>query len=128
MDLNRKYRPKEFADMVGNKPIIDSVQSLAASDNPPHAWLFAGPSGIGKTTIAEILARTLGAGQFGMHSINAADFRGIDDIRELVKLAAHKSAGSPVHAFILDEAHQLTTAAQNVLLTHAAKPVRSLSL
>lgn len=116
MALYTKYRPDDFGTMIGNGPVVAAVQKILSKKDIPHAWMFTGHSGIGKTTIARIIAKKLGATGSGIFETNAADVRGIDGIREIIEKVQYRSPGSPVSVFILDECHQLTKDAQNALL------------
>ena len=111
-----KYRPATFEDMVGHKAVVASVCGQLEKEDIPKAWLFTGQSGIGKTTIARVLAKTFGATVTGILERNSADFRGIDAMRGLLKQTLFKTPGSPFTVVILDECHQLTPEAQNALL------------
>lgn len=116
MALHTQYRPPTFEDMVGHDAVIKSVASTLVRDKDIHAWLFSGPSGVGKTTISRIIAKELGATDSGIFEWNIANLRGIDAIRELAEKILYKIPGSPICVYILDECHQMTVAAQNILL------------
>lgn len=113
-----KNRPESLAGMVGNEAIRDSVGVLLArkKSDIPHAWLFAGNSGVGKTTIARIIASSLGATPSSTLEINAASARGIDAIREIINSMEYLPLGAASKCYIIDECHQLTKEAQNALL------------
>lgn len=116
MALHTKYRPPTFDKVIGHKAIVGSVKAALTNANDIHAWLFAGPSGVGKTTISRIVADVLGATASGVFEWNIANLRGVEAIRELVEKAIYVVPGSPVSVYILDECHQMTVPAQNILL------------
>ena len=116
MNLAVRFRPRVFSEVVGNKEVISTIQDLAKSNHPPQTWAFYGSSGIGKTTIARIIARGFGATSAGIFENNCANFRGIDAMRGIIDEASRPVLGSPVKVYILDECHQLTKEAQNSLL------------
>lgn len=116
MSLYLKYRPENFENMVGHKNIINSLITLLSSDTLPHAFIFSGPSGTGKTTFARILANVLKADKNDIIEINVANTNGVDYIRELSSSAKYVPLLGQNKVFILDECQQLTKEAQNCLL------------
>ena len=85
MELYRKYRPQKFKELIGNKQTKESLQRKIEEDKLPHALLFTGESGTGKTTIGRIIANEINASDFDYHEIDTADFRGVDTIRDIRK-------------------------------------------
>ena len=123
MSYDLKYRPDSLSKVIGNKAVIRSIKTLLSTgEDAPHSWLLYGPSGIGKTTVARIIAKELGANDLGIIEKNGADSRKIDDIRELVPYLNSPNIVSKSLVVILDECHQLTKEAQNALLKSLEEP------
>ncbi len=113
-----KYRPKVFDEIIGQEDIVRTVKAMVESGNIPH-MLFAGPAGVGKTTLALVIARALYGENWRDNTLelNASDERGIDVIRHKVKDFARTKpiGGAPFKLVILDEADALTSEAQQAL-------------
>jgi replication-associated recombination protein RarA len=122
MSLYQKYRPHSFAEMVGNETLVSNLKGLLALDEPPHAFLFHGPTGCGKTTLGRIVATELGCHEQDFKEIDTADFRGIDTARTIRHNAHYKALGGTRRAWLIDEAHKLTNDAQNALLKGLEDP------
>src|SRR6185312_7341274 len=147
--LARKYRPQRFADVVGQDHVTVTLMNALAQNRIAHGYIFSGHRGIGKTTIARILAMALNcrnpigsekrptpepcevcescteiraANAVGVSEIDAATNRGIDEIRELRDAARYRPARDRYKIYILDEAHQITDAAFNALLKTLEEP------
>lgn len=116
MNLHISQRPKEFYNMVGQDVVTEQLRSQLIAGTFPHACLFSGESGVGKTTAARIIKEALNCGEANYHEMNAADVRGIDHIRSIIGQMAMKPLGGGPKMFVIDECHQLTTAAQQALL------------
>lgn len=114
--LYQQLRPTTLDEIVGNKGTVDGLRAVLQQEDKPHVFLFTGPTGCGKTTLARIVGSMVGCeGPLDFVEINAAQTRGIDTIRELENMAQLKPWGE-ARFVILDEAHALTSAAQNCLL------------
>lgn len=118
--LSIDMRPQTFDEMVGNGSVIKAVKAQLDSGRLPIAWLFAGPPGVGKTTLALIVARMLQGpgfeGESDVTEVNASDLNGVDESRELARAAQFSPLVGGRKVIILDEAQRLTEPAQNVLL------------
>jgi DNA polymerase III subunit gamma/tau len=141
--LYRKYRPQDFDEVVGQDAIVRTLKNAISSGQVRQAYLFAGPRGTGKTSLARILAKGLNCVQgptpnpdkvcnacvtiangtsLDVVEMDAASQRGIDDIREIRERVVLQPAEGRYKVYILDEAHQLTDAAWNALLKLIEEP------
>ncbi len=141
--LYRKYRPQTFDDVVGQEPVVRTLRNAIANDQLRQAYLFAGPRGTGKTSMARILAKSVNCAQgptttpdntchacvaisngtsLDVVEMDAASQRGIDDIREIRERVVLQPVEGRYKVYILDEAHQLTDAAWNALLKLIEEP------
>ena len=120
--LYRKYRPQNFADVRDQDHIVTVLEGAIKKGEIPHAILFSGTRGTGKTTLARILAKAIGTSDIELYEIDAASNRGIDDVREL-KEAVHTMPYESEHkVYIIDEVHMLTKEAFNALLKTLEEP------
>lgn len=114
IELYRRYRPTQFSEVVGNESAIKSLRKEL--ENGSHVFLFVGNAGCGKTTLARIVAKEVGAGELSIKEINSADNRGIDTAREIMEQMRFNPVDGDALVWILDEMHMITTAGQNALL------------
>lgn len=120
--LYRKYRPHTFADVIGQDAVVKTLEAAVAAKKPAHAYLFSGGRGIGKTSLARILARALGVTDKDMYEIDAASHNGVDEIRALREGASTLPLESPYRVYVLDEVHMLSKGAFNALLKILEEP------
>lgn len=141
--LYRKYRQQDFDEVIGQEGIVRTLKNAVAAGQVRQAYLFAGPRGTGKTSMARILAKALNCAQgptptpdntchacvaiangtsLDVIEMDAASQRGIDDVREIRDRAVLQPAEGRYKVYILDEAHQLTDAAFNALLKLIEEP------
>lgn len=122
MTFYTKYRPQTWDEVVGQGHITRTLMNALDNEEVAHALLFAGRHGTGKTTVARILARELGAVGSDLVEIDAASNRGIDDARKLKESTFFMPIAGPVKVFIIDECHMLTREANNALLKTLEEP------
>lgn len=120
--LYRKYRPTDFADVRDQDHIVSVLEGAIKKGAIPHALLFSGSRGTGKTTLARIFARALGTNDLDVYEMDAASNRGIDDIRELREAVHTMPYESKYKVYIIDEVHMLTKEAFNALLKTLEEP------
>ena len=120
--LYRKYRPQTFAEVRNQEHIVSVLEGAIKKDEIPHAMLFSGTRGTGKTTLARIFARAIGTSDVDLYEIDAASNRGIDDIRELREAVPTVPFESKYKVYIIDEVHMLTKEAFNALLKTLEEP------
>lgn len=120
--LYRKYRPQTFKEILGQDHIVSVLEGSIKQGNIAHAYLFSGSRGTGKTSLARIMAATVGVSVNDLYEIDAASNRGIDDIRELREAVNTLPFESPYKVYIIDEAHMLTKDAFNALLKTLEEP------
>lgn len=116
VELYRRYRPARFKDMLGQEEAIACLVSLGKRNQIPHVLLLSGSSGTGKTTVARILRVKLGCSDHDFQEINAADFRGIDTVRQIREQMSLAPIGGRCRVYVLDEVAAITGAASDAML------------
>lgn len=128
--LPEKYRPKKWEDLVGHETEVSRLRGMIKTNKIPHAILFAGQSGVGKTTLAKMFAsyaasdddEPLPLSEIDFVEVNGAEKRGIDDIRELIEIAKYMPLRGKYKFIYIDEAQDLTPAAAKALLIPTENP------
>ena len=146
--LARKYRPKRFAEMVGQGHVVQALSNALQTQRLHHAYLFTGTRGVGKTTVSRILAKSLNcvgadglgdithepcgvceacrqidAGRFVDYTeLDAASNRGVEEVQSLLEQAVYKPVQGRFKVFMIDEVHMLTTTAFNAMLKTLEEP------
>jgi DNA polymerase-3 subunit gamma/tau len=146
--LARKYRPRNFAEMVGQEHVVRALSHALVSQRLHHAYLFTGTRGVGKTTVSRILAKSLNcvgpdgqggitaepcgvcqacrdidAGRFVDYTeLDAASNRGVDEVQALLEQAVYKPVQGRFKVFMIDEVHMLTSTAFNAMLKTLEEP------
>ncbi|MBW3097763.1 DNA polymerase III subunit gamma/tau [Pseudohoeflea coraliihabitans] len=145
--LARKYRPRDFSDLIGQAPMVRTLTNAFETGRIAQAWMLTGVRGVGKTTTARILARALNyqsetvdqptveLSELGVHcqaimdgrhvdviEMDAASHTGIDDIRDIIEQVRYRPVAARYKVYIIDEVHMLSTQAFNGLLKTLEEP------
>lgn len=120
--LYRKYRPEVWADVIGQDHIVEVLKESIKEGNISHAYLLTGGRGIGKTTIARIIAKELGTDATDIIELDAASNNGVDEIRAINEAVHTLPFNSKYKVYILDEVHMLSKGAFNALLKTLEEP------
>lgn len=120
--LYRKYRPSRFDEVIGQDNVVGAISGALEAGKVAHAYLICGPRGIGKTTIARIIANELGSSANDIYEMDAASNRGIDDVRNIKENVRTLPFDSKYKVYILDEVHMFTKDAWNALLKTIEEP------
>lgn len=141
--IARKYRPQRFSDVVGQEHVTQTLSNAISQERIAHAYLFAGPRGTGKTTVARIFAKCLNCTDgprvdfpdddprcqeitegrsLDVYEIDGASNNGVEQVRDLRETCKYAPANAPFKIYIIDEVHMLSTAAFNALLKTLEEP------
>ena len=139
--LYRKYRPSTFEEVVGQKHVVMTLQNAIKNNKLAHAYLFCGPRGTGKTSVAKLLAKTINCTsenkpcghcancidiQESTHpdvvELDAATNNGVDEVRELIEKVKYAPMQGKYKVYIIDEVHMMTSSAFNALLKTLEEP------
>ena len=141
--LARRWRPQRFSDLVGQDVVVRTLKNALSSGSLAHAYLLTGIRGVGKTTIARLLAMAVNCekgasgepcgecdsctsisrgSNLDVQEMDAASHTGVDDVREILESVRYPSANLKYKVYIIDEAHMLSKSAFNALLKTLEEP------
>ena len=140
--LYRKYRPGTFDEVVGQKSVVTTLLNAVENNKLAHAYLFCGPRGTGKTTVAKLLAKTINCTSDGKRpcgecancreiqestypdviELDAATNNGVDEVREIIEKVKYAPLNGKYKVYIIDEVHMMTSSAFNALLKNLEEP------
>lgn len=123
MSLHTKYRPQFLDEVFGNDDIKQSLESIIEREkDKPHTYMFMGPAGCGKTTLARLMAVELGCDPDDIIELNISNQRGIETARDIIEKAKYSPQFGPYKAYILDEIHKSTNEFANAMLKVLEEP------
>ena len=120
--LYQKYRPTSFGEIIEQRQVVGVLEAATKEGNAAHAYLFTGPRGIGKTSVARVFARSLGCKDIDVFEIDAASHTSVEHIREISSSVYTQPIESDRKVYIFDEVHMLSKAAFNAFLKTLEEP------
>ena len=118
-ELHTEYRPLSFDEFIGNSVMKAGIMAVI---DTAHVYIFYGPRGCGKTTLARLIGKQILADKFDIHEINGADKTGVDDMRPILNAAQFTPMGGKTKLYIIDEFHRLSQQAQDSMLKILEEP------
>lgn len=117
-----EFRPDTIEGLIGQKSLVKIIKRQLELNQISNCYLFCGPSGVGKTTIARALSKEINRGKGNPEQIDAASHNGVDDVRDIIDSARERAIDAEYKVFIIDECHMITTQGWNAFLKTIEEP------